>query len=142
MKHSYFVKWILVFIASSVAGIVCLCFIIRDSVASEGYDTNEAAWNYLVRNGEIRFRLAGGNKITAIKSSGVKGVIHEDDEASISLGYGIFFTELEYVDSLGGVKLFSIETSKLNNWNRVLYVQDDLGGFIRFDNGVLQLENK
>jgi hypothetical protein len=33
----------------------------RGSVASERHDAEEAAWNYIVRSGEIRIRLLEGS---------------------------------------------------------------------------------
>ncbi|QQL44085.1 hypothetical protein [Sulfuriroseicoccus oceanibius] len=111
---------------------------VRQSVASEGYDTNEAAWNYLIRRGEIRFQLADGCVIKGIQTGNTQGTIANSNEAYLRLGYGAFTTTIEYADASGAPQLITIRTDKFNNWNRVLYVQDNHGNFTRIDNGVVQ----
>ena len=138
MKVGRYAVWCASLVAIGALGAVFLFRSVRVSVASEGYDTDEAAWNYLIRRGEIRFRLLDGSKITAISSMDKPGVIDEPNEAYVRLGYGKFFTDLEYLDANGESLSLKMHTAKFNNWNRVLYVQDDSGGFTRYDNGVVQ----
>ena len=110
----------------------------RGSVASEGYDTDEAAWNYILRSGEIRFRLLEGSTIQSLSSDAKKGRVESPTEAYSKLGYGVFSSTLEYSNSDGKLITREFITSKLNNWNRVLYLEDKDGSFSRYDNGVLQ----
>ena len=138
MKLRRYALWGIALIAIGVLGVVLLFRSVRESVASEGYDTDEAAWNYLIRRGEIRFRLQEGTRITAIASMDKTGVIEEPNEGYVRLGYGKFFTDVEYLDSKGQSRSLKMHTAKFNNWNRVLYVQDASGGFTRYDNGVPQ----
>ena len=112
----------------------------RGSVASEGYDTEEAARNYFVRSGEIRFRLQEGATIQSLSSDGKKGKVESPTEAFSKLGYGVFSSTLEYRNPDGKIITLKFNTSKFNNWNRVLYLENKDGSFSRYDNGVLQEE--
>jgi len=138
MKSTRFLIWtfaltiFLIFIAFGVFQAA------RKSVASEGYDTNEAAWNYLVRRGEVRFRLPDASRITSIDADGRSGSITNSNEAYVPLGYGAFTMNLTYIDKNGVSHSLEVQTQKFNHWNRVLYVQDENGIFTRIDNGVPQ----
>ncbi len=111
-------------------------FSVRMMVASEGYDTNEAAWNFLFRNGEIRIRLQDGSTIKSYTAENTSSI--SKNEAWFKAGYGIFSSELKYVTPNGEEKTIKFVTDKLNNWNRVLYIEQKDGSFDRFDNGVKQ----
>jgi len=116
--------------------------LVRKSVASEGYDTYEAAWNYLVRSGEIRFRLLSGSEIKSLSSDGTDGRVVSSTEAYFKAGHGNFNTLLKYDDRSGTLITKELITSKFNNWNRVLYVENQDGSFSRYDNGVLEEKNQ
>jgi hypothetical protein len=65
-------------------------------------------------------------------------VIAKTHEAYVRLGYGAFLTHLKFIDNNHAAQSITIRTDKFNNWNRVLYIQDDSGDFTRIDNGVVQ----
>jgi len=134
-------KWISVILVISVLFGSAFWFalkIARQSVASEGYDTDEAAWNYLIRSGEIRFRLLDGSIIESLSFDGTKGRIKSSTETYAKLGYGNFQSTLQFKDRKGKTITLQFITSKFNNWNRVLYTENQDGSFSRYDNGVLE----
>ncbi len=134
-------RWIIIILVLAILSGVIFWFtfkVARKSVADEGYDTDEAAWNYLVRSGEIRFRLLEGSEIESFSSEGTSGRIKSSTEAFSKLGYGNFRSKLEYKNRDGQLITKEFITSKLNNWNRVLYIENQDGNFTQYDNGVLE----
>ena len=125
-------------------GLVTLaCLVLTFSIAwitvsSEGYKTTGAAWNYLIRRGEIRFQFKDGYQFTEISSMDKTGVIDKSNEGYVRLGYGVFTTDVKYTDRDGLSRSLSVTTNKFNDWNRVLYTQDTNGELRRHDNGVFQ----
>ena len=138
MKHS---RFIIVFLSAAfIAGILVFTALqwARKSVASEGYDTEEAGWNYILRSGEIRFRLQAGSEIWFLSSGNEAGIVASPTEAYVKLSYGKFISSLGYRDRGGQAKKLKFHTAKFNDWNRMLYREDEDGNFSRYDNGVIQ----
>jgi hypothetical protein len=52
--------------------------------------------------------------------------------------YGVFSSTLEYRNFDGRLIVLNFNTSKLNNWNRVLYLENKDGRFSRYDNGIIK----
>ena len=133
-------KWLIatlftVFLCSAAAFVAALNWA-RGEVAGEGYDTPEAAWNYLVRSGEIRFRLLEGSRIESLVQHDKNGTITNTNEGFIRAGHGKFISTLTYRDNADQKKTLTFRTAKFNDWNRVLYVEEEDGTFSRYDNGV------
>ena len=108
---------------------------ISGSVRSE-YDTAEAGWNWLFRNGEIRFQLQGNSKIEKLNEGTNDGTIVSPTEGYFALGYGRFSTYLTYRKENGEKRELRVSTDKFNSWNRVLYYEEKDGSFSRYDNGI------
>ncbi|MFT5633256.1 MAG: hypothetical protein ACI9SQ_000969 [Rubritalea sp.] len=52
--------------------------------------------------------------------------------------YGVFSSTLVYRNFDGRLIVLNFNISKLNNWNRVLYLENKDGRFSRYDNGVIE----
>ena len=128
------------FIGSGIVALLIVLFAsfiyisVRKIVASEGYDTNEAAWNYIFRDGEVRVRLLDGSTILSYKAD--RESFTSGNEIGFKSGYGVFSSKLVYQTQKGEERTIKFRTDKFNNWNKVLYVEKSDGGFDRFDNGV------
>ena len=107
---------------------------VRKMVASEGYDTDEAAWNYIFRDGEVRIRLKETSTIKSYEAD--TECFTSGHEVGFKAGYGVFSSKLVYETHTGEERTIEFRTDKFNNWNRVLYIENLDGTFDRFDNGV------
>lgn len=109
----------------------------RSITANEGYDSYEAAWNHTIPRGEIRVILQDDSKIKKLTTFKEEAVLKSESEGYMILGYGKFFTDLEYTNSEGKKIRRIFHTAKFNNWNRVRYEEQTDGGFARYDNGIV-----
>lgn len=115
---------------------IAILFAIKADLAHEGFGNWVGVRNYLLRDGQIKVVLQGDKTVTGVTCSDSEDTDIDGSTAIVKVGYTWCSTEVTYLDSTNEPKTVTFDTQKLNNWNRVSYIEQEDGTFLRFDNGI------